>query len=159
GALRGEGTALTASVANVSPGEEESSSETGGEEEGDGSKQSAVERLQSALKLPVDGDFGPETEAAIRRLQDRHGLAVDGVGGPERWSGIGIHGQQPLTPPPSAMPRHHSHHHASAAASSSESDEGGASGNGVERLQKALKISPDGEFGPETEAAVRRLQE
>src|SRR5262249_11979513 len=45
-ALRGEGAALTASVANVSPGEEGSSSETGEEGEEGGSKQSAVERLQ-----------------------------------------------------------------------------------------------------------------
>jgi peptidoglycan hydrolase-like protein with peptidoglycan-binding domain len=192
GALRGAGAALTASMATVTPGEEatahEALSETAAPEpstttetteagaEAEGSQEpdtkkasgeadpttSAVKRLQSALQLPADGEFGRETEAAIRRLQARHGLNVDGVAGPETWAVIGIHGQETLTPPASALPVHHSHrhHHATTAtvASSEGSDEGGAGGNAVERLQKALKIGPDGEFGPETEAAVRRLQ-
>jgi peptidoglycan hydrolase-like protein with peptidoglycan-binding domain len=159
-ALRGGG-GMTASIASVSPGEggtthdavqETESSSTGA------SKGNAVERLQSALKLPVDGTFGPETEAAVRRLQSRHGLGVDGVVGPETWAVLGIHGEEELTPPPSALPVHHSHHHSAVAASAASDEGGGASGNAVERLQKALKISPDGEFGPATEAAVRRLQ-
>jgi peptidoglycan hydrolase-like protein with peptidoglycan-binding domain len=160
-ALRGAGTGLSASIASVAPGEEGTTSDAVNTSEGSsegGTKQNAVERLQSALKLPVDGDFGPETEAAVRRLQERHGLSVDGVAGPETWGVLGIHGQETLTPPPSALPVHHSHHHAVAADSSSPAEEGEAGGSAVERLQKALKISPDGEFGPETEAAVRRLQ-
>jgi peptidoglycan hydrolase-like protein with peptidoglycan-binding domain len=63
----------------------------------------AVEWLQKALKLPVDGEFGPETEAAVRRLQARHGLTVDGVVGPSTWSVIGVQGAETLTPPPSAL--------------------------------------------------------
>jgi peptidoglycan hydrolase-like protein with peptidoglycan-binding domain len=63
----------------------------------------AVEWLQKALKLPVDGEFGPETEAAVRRLQARHGLTVDGVVGPSTWSVIGVQGAATLTPPPSAL--------------------------------------------------------
>jgi len=153
GALRGSG--ISASMASVSPGEEGTAHDAVQRTEGSGGG-NAVERLQSALKLPVDGDFGPETEAAVRRLQERHGLSVDGVVGPETWSVLGIHEEEELTPPPSALPVHH-HHHAAHAASAGSS-EGGTSGDAVERLQKALKISPDGEFGPETEAAVRRLQ-
>jgi peptidoglycan hydrolase-like protein with peptidoglycan-binding domain len=120
----------------------------------------AVERLQHALRLSVDGSFGPETEAAVRRLQARHGLTVDGVVGPETWAVLGIHESEVLTPPPGAMPAaHHSSHRAAVA----DSEEGGQetaafSGSAVERLQHALRITPDGEFGPATEAAVLRLQ-
>ena len=64
---------------------------------------SAVARLQSALRMQVDGTFGPETEAAIRRLQARHGLTVDGVVGPSTWSVLGIHSQSTLNPPSTAL--------------------------------------------------------
>src|SRR6185312_4615220 len=150
------GGSLTATVANVSPGEEGSTTDAVNRESGS-VEGGSVQRLQSALKLPTDGDFGPETEAAVRPLQARHGLSVDGVVGPETWSVLGIHGEETLTPPASAMPAHHSHHHATATVADTEGSEGG--GSAVERLQKALKISVDGEFGPATEAAVKRLQE
>jgi peptidoglycan hydrolase-like protein with peptidoglycan-binding domain len=63
----------------------------------------AVQRLQAALRLPVDGEFGPETEAAIRRLQARHGLTPDGVVGSATWSVIGVSGESTLSPPRSAL--------------------------------------------------------
>jgi peptidoglycan hydrolase-like protein with peptidoglycan-binding domain len=130
-----------------------------------------VARLQSALKLPADGEFGPETEAAVRRLQARHGLTVDGVVGPATWSAIDAHGEETLTPPPSALPAPPQTHDAKAAATIAVSNESAgsgeapakpsgspASGNPIARLQHALGMSPDGEFGAETESAVRRLQ-
>ncbi len=66
---------------------------------------SAVQRLQAALHLPVDGEFGPETEAAILRLQARHGLSADGVVGPATWNVIGVSGESTLSPPASAIPQ------------------------------------------------------
>ncbi len=130
----------------------------------------AVKRLQSALHVPVDGEFGPHTEAAIRRLQARHGLTVDGVAGPATWKLIGVHSETTLTPPPSALPQPpapHVSHHRRAALAEEDPAGGGASaqtststggGDSVSRLQSALKLPTDGEFGPETEAAIRRLQ-
>ena len=73
--------------------------------ESEASTTSAVRRLQGALHLPVDGEFGPQTLAAIERLQARHRLAVDGIVGPATWKVIGVSGETTLTPPASALPQ------------------------------------------------------
>jgi peptidoglycan hydrolase-like protein with peptidoglycan-binding domain len=73
--------------------------------ESEASTNGAVKRLQGALHLPVDGEFGPETLAAIERLQAREGLGVDGIVGPATWKAIGVSGETTLTPPPSALPQ------------------------------------------------------
>jgi peptidoglycan hydrolase-like protein with peptidoglycan-binding domain len=153
--------AKAASAGEASPagaGQSEASAAAGEKSPG-----GAVARLQHALRLPVDGEFGPATEAAVQRLQARHGMAVDGVVGPGTWGVLGVHGEETLTPPPSAMPKrkHRARHRtatvATAPASSSESGEAPSS-DAVSRLQHALKMPVDGEFGAATEAAVRRLQ-
>jgi peptidoglycan hydrolase-like protein with peptidoglycan-binding domain len=144
---------------------------TGGaaDESAEKSAVDAIKQLQIALHLPVDGDFGPETETAVRTLQARHHVAVDGIVGPETWAVIGVHGQETLTPPPSALPAASAQGSvkATAADMTGTSEAGGtASAQGsiiggaaaVDWLQRALHLPVDGEFGPETEAAVRTLQ-
>ena len=63
------------------------------------SKTGAIERLQQALGVSVDGTFGAETESAVRSYQDKHGLAVDGVVGPATWEALGVSDATTLNPP------------------------------------------------------------
>jgi cell wall-associated NlpC family hydrolase len=56
------------------------------------SRGSATRRLQEALHVSADGEFGPTTEAAVRHFQAAHGLEADGVVGPATWSAIGVTG-------------------------------------------------------------------
>ena len=59
-----------------------------------GASGTAVRQLQAALKEaghdpgPIDGHFGPATEAAVRAFQQEKGIAVDGVVGDITWLNI-----------------------------------------------------------------------
>lgn len=59
-----------------------------------GAEGEAVRRLQRALSDagafdgPVDGAFGPGTEAALRRYQAGAGLRVDGMAGAKTWEAL-----------------------------------------------------------------------
>ena len=48
-----------------------------------GSKGDAVKKMQVALRIAADGDFGPGTEAALKKWQAANGLTADGVAGPK----------------------------------------------------------------------------
>lgn len=48
-----------------------------------GSKGPDVVRMQKALKLNADGDFGAGTEAAVKKWQAANGLPQDGIMGPK----------------------------------------------------------------------------
>jgi len=55
-----------------------------------GSTGAWVARLQEALEITVDGDFGPKTEAALRAFQDAYGLEPDGVAGRNAYRSLGL---------------------------------------------------------------------
>lgn len=51
-----------------------------------GSKGALVKKLQAALNVGADGDFGQGTENALKKWQARNGLTADGVAGPKTLS-------------------------------------------------------------------------
>jgi hypothetical protein len=55
-----------------------------------GDRGQAVRSIQSALGLPADGVFGPQTDRAVRQFQRRKGLVVDGIVGPQTRTALGL---------------------------------------------------------------------
>lgn len=50
-----------------------------------GAKGDDVKKLQGALHIFIDGDFGDRTEAALKDFQKDRGLIPDGIAGPQTW--------------------------------------------------------------------------
>jgi murein DD-endopeptidase MepM/ murein hydrolase activator NlpD len=55
-----------------------------------GSKGSEVKKLQTALKVTADGDFGPITEKAVKAYQTKKGIVVTGVVDETTWKRLGL---------------------------------------------------------------------
>lgn len=55
-----------------------------------GSKGSAVKKLQTALKITADGDFGPITEKAVKAYQTKKGIVVTGICDESTWKRLGL---------------------------------------------------------------------
>jgi peptidoglycan hydrolase-like protein with peptidoglycan-binding domain len=122
-----------------------------------GQKSGCVTELQRLLRrhgftVEVDGDFGPATLAAVKSFQQDNGLGVDGVVGPQTKDALYNTDEAPTagvdlrsSSCPSVIKE-------------------GAAGGCVLTLQALLNgkgqhVGVDGEFGPETLAAVRAFQQ
>lgn len=66
-----------------------------------GSKGAPVKTWQTFLAIPVDGDFGPQTESATKAFQTKNGLVSDGIVGPQTWAKAmsGTSSTPPAQPP------------------------------------------------------------
>jgi len=105
-----------------------------------GAKGAAVKTLQRALGgLAVDGAYGARTAAAVAAFQKAHGQAATGVTDTRVWAAL-ENRDYPLRAWYSTVLRE------------------GSSGAAVSALQKALRITADGRFGPATTAAVKAVQ-
>ena len=93
---------------------------------------------------PVDGLFGPLTEAAVKRFQSAAGLQVDGIAGPRTLRALRSEWPQPI------------------GRGTGYAQRGGS--DQVRAVQRRLKTADqrpgpvDGLFGPKTEVAVLRFQ-
>jgi peptidoglycan hydrolase-like protein with peptidoglycan-binding domain len=105
-----------------------------------GSRGAAVRTLQRALGgLAVDGAYGPRTTAAVKSFQRGHHLPVTGVVDATLWRALEAR-DYPLRGYYNTVLRQ------------------GSRGAAVTALQKGLRITADGAFGPKTAAAVKALQ-
>jgi len=92
-----------------------------------------VKVLQQKLGVTADGQFGPGTEAALKAYQQKNGLQVDGIAGPDTFAHMHLYELVLLTV--------------------------GTRGDTVKRLQQALGITADGQYGAGTAQAVRAFQQ
>ena len=112
-----------------------------------------VVRLQRALGIPADGDFGPQTQRAVKRYQRRHGLTADGIVGPQTRQALGL-GAGPVLKRERSGARRRSGSRAARGGKAGRAHRG----RGVRSLQRALGLPADGVFGPQTEQAVKSFQ-
>ena len=101
-----------------------------------GSSGDRVVFLQQTLGITADGDFGPQTEGAVKAVQERSGLTADGRVGPRTWAKL-LAGVAPADRPELRV---------------------GSTGDPVTWLQRRLIVTVDGDFGPQTDGAVKTFQ-
>lgn len=124
-----------------------------------GVKGDEVTRLQNRLKAlgyytgEADGQYGPGTESAVLAFQRQNGLTADGIAGESTRAAVYDAAAPTFAPTPSPTPT-----------ASRELYKKGSKGDGVRRMQEALKElgyysgEVDGAFGGGTEEALRLFQ-
>ena len=89
---------------------------------------------QHGAAVDVDGDFGSQTEQVVRAFQQARRLIADGVVAPQTWQALFVTVQQ------------------------------GSTGDAVRAVQsqlasRGMAVAVDGDFGPQTAAAVQMYQQ
>jgi peptidoglycan hydrolase-like protein with peptidoglycan-binding domain len=104
-----------------------------------GSRGAAVKVLQRALKGRANGGFGPKTRGAVVAFQRRQHITCNGVVGPLVWSRLEKR-DYPLIAYRKLRLRY------------------GSTGRVVALVQRLVKVSADGRYGPRTARAVKVVQ-
>jgi peptidoglycan hydrolase-like protein with peptidoglycan-binding domain len=103
----------------------------------------------------ADGQFGPRTYTGVKRFQAEKGLKIDGIIDNLTWEEL----EKAPIPKPSPTQKVNINNRCK-----TQILKRGERGNCVASLQRALNVlghnagTPDGSFGPKTEAAVRSFQ-
>ncbi len=121
----------------------------------------AVAELQRLLGISADGVYGSQTAAAVKKFQASKGLTADGIAGPNTVAALTA-----TTPKPAPAPKPAASAGSNVVPASATKPVGypgttlktGTRGAAVQTVQRALKISADGVFGPQTAAAVKTFQ-
>ena len=106
-----------------------------------------VQRIVGAT--PVDGDWGPKTDAKVKEWQAAHKLQVDGIWG----NASDTHAKNCDCGKPAAAPAP-----AAGPAYPGSSLRRGSKGDAVKHVQNKIGAKPDGDFGPATERRVKAWQ-
>ncbi len=134
---------------------------------GYGSKGDGVRKLQKALKdlnysITVDGDFGKATKTAVSQFQKCNGLAESGAADPTTLALL-YSGKAKPYDASLIQGNTGSGNTSDSTGSSYTALSQGSKGDGVRKLQKALKdlnysVTVDGDFGAGTKTAVTHFQ-
>lgn len=122
-----------------------------------GSRGDQVKKVQEVVGAqPVDGIFGPKTEAAVRAWQAANDLHVDGVVGPKTWA------EMNAAPSPAPEPAQTAPQPAQGGAMAYPGPpmitRGSKETEAVKAIQAKVGAKVDGQFGPQTRDKVRDWQ-
>jgi peptidoglycan hydrolase-like protein with peptidoglycan-binding domain len=132
-----------------------------------GATGAAVVALQTVLRIPADGAFGPQTAAAVLAFKTAHSLTADSIVDPPVWAllalPVAVATPAPLPPPkavpvpkpvPTPVPKPVPAKVSPLTKYARTTLKKGSHGAAVSALQRALHVRADGRFGPRTRIAV-----